>query len=72
MLSSIVSRLASLRTSEQRNTVLESVPQLHQFIMKDAKLTGRELGRGAYGCVEEVRVYGVTCAGKRIYDSNRF
>ena len=69
MLSSIVSRLAGLRTSEQRNALLESVPQLRQFVMKGAKSTGRELGRGAYGCVEEVRVYGVTCAGKRIYET---
>ena len=69
MLSSIVSRLAGLRTSEQRNALLESVPQLRQFVMKGAKSTGRELGRGAYGCVKEVRVYGVTCAGKRIYET---
>ena len=69
MLSSIVSRLAGLRTSEQRNALLESVPQLRQFVMKGAKSTGRELGRGAYGCVEEVQVYGVTCAGKRIYET---
>ena len=69
LLSSFVSRLAGLRTSEQRNALLESVPQLCQFVMKDAKLTGKELGRGAYGCVEEVQVYGATCAGKRIYET---
>ena len=69
MLSVLASRLAGLRTSEQRNAALESVPQLRQFVMKGAKLTGKELGRGAYGCVEEVRVYGVTCAGKRIYET---
>ena len=66
MQSRLASRFAGLSTRDQ---VLERAPQLRQFIMKDAKLTGKELGRGAYGCVEEVRVKGVMCAGKRIYES---
>ena len=64
-----VLRLAGLKTAEEGNALLESVPQLRQFVMKGAKSTGRELGRGAYGCVEEVQVYGATCAGKRIYET---
>ena len=65
----LVLRLVGLKTAEEGNALLESVPQLRQFVLKDAKLTGRELGRGAYGCVEEVQVKGVTCAGKRIYET---
>ena len=65
----LVLRLAGLKTAEEGNAVLESVPQLRQFVLKGAKLTGKELGRGAYGCVEEVQVYGATCAGKRIYET---
>ena len=64
-----VLRLAGLKTAEEGNALLESVPQLRQFVLKDAKSTGRELGRGAYGCVEEVQVYGATYAGKRIYET---
>ena len=41
MLSSIVSRLAGLRTSEQRNALLESVPQLRQL--------GRQINREGAG-----------------------
>ena len=66
MQSRLASRFAGLST---RDRVLERAPQLRQFIMTDATLTGRELGRGAYGCVEEVQVYGITCAGKRIYET---
>ena len=65
----LVLRLVGLKTAEEGNALLESVPQLRQFVLKDAKSTGRELGRGAYGCVEEVRVKGVTRAGKRIYET---
>ena len=30
--------------------------------------TGKELGRGAYGVVVELKVYGLRCAGKRIHE----
>ena len=64
-----VLRLVGLKTAEEGNTLLESFPQLRQFVLKDAKSTGKELGRGAYGCVEKVQVKGVTRAGKRIYET---
>ena len=65
----LILRLAGLKTTEEGNAVLENFPQLRQFVVKDVKSTGRELGRGAYGGVEEVQVKRVTCAGKRIYET---
>ena len=42
--------------------------ELRQFVVPGACVKGKELGRGAYGTVEEYDVGGVPCAGKRIYD----
>ena len=38
------------------------------FELTDVHSTGRELGRGAYGCIEEVLVYGTLCAAKKIHN----
>ena len=38
------------------------------FELTDVLSTGRELGRGAYGCIEEVLVYGTRCAAKKIHN----
>ena len=42
--------------------------QLRQFIIPNLRPTGRELGRGAYGSVEELEVDGLLCAGKKFYN----
>ena len=39
-------------------------PQLQQFVIPDVRCTGRHLGVGSYGRVEEVEVNGIVCAGK--------
>ena len=46
------------------------IPELEPFIVpdKDVVPTGRELGRGAYGSVEEVEIPGALCAAKKIHD----
>ena len=45
-----------------------SVAELREFVIPGARAKGKELGRGAYGTVEEYDVNGVPCAGKRIYN----
>ncbi len=47
---------------------LESVPQIRRFLLQNVRLTGRKLGVGSYGSVEEVEVDGLICAGKRIHE----
>ena len=42
--------------------------QLSSLVLEDVEVTGKELGRGAYGVVYEVRVNGLVCAGKKLYD----
>lgn len=42
------------------------IPDLSPFLLHDTRQTGRQLGKGAYGCVEEVKIPGALCAAKRI------
>ena len=42
--------------------------ELSSLVLDDVEVTGRELGRGAYGVVYEVRVSGLVCAGKKLHD----
>ena len=43
-------------------------PQLQQFIIPNVQSTGRNLGGGAYGYVEELEINGLICAGKKIHE----
>ena len=43
-------------------------PQLHPFTLYDITQTGRTLGKGSYGTVEELEMTGLVCAGKKIFD----
>ena len=43
--------------------------QLQSLLLDDLEETGKELGRGAYGVVVEVRVSGLVCAGKTLHES---
>lgn len=43
-------------------------PDLQQFALKNVRLTGRTIGRGAYGSVEEGTMPGAQCAVKKIHD----
>ena len=43
--------------------------ELQQFLLSDVRLTGRKLGEGAYGKVEELEVNGLVCAGKRLHEA---
>ena len=43
--------------------------QLQSLSLEDVLETGKELGRGAYGVVVEVRVSGLVCAGKTLHEA---
>ena len=47
----------------------QTIPELQQFVLPNVRPTGRELGRGAYGAVEEVEIPGATCAAKIIHEA---
>ena len=42
--------------------------ELQQFLLPKVRLTGRRLGAGAYGSVEEVVIPGALCAAKKIHE----
>ncbi len=42
-------------------------PQLQSFLLHDARPTGKKLGDGSYGTVEELDVVGLLCAGKKLH-----
>ncbi len=42
-------------------------PELRQFQVLNVVLTGRVLGAGAYGSVEEVHIPGATAAAKKLH-----
>ena len=44
------------------------IPDLEPFAVSNVRVTGRELGRGAYGSVEEVEIPGAVCAAKKLHD----
>ncbi len=46
----------------------KDIPDLSPFVIPNVSPTGRELGRGAYGSVEEVEIPGAVCAAKKIHD----
>lgn len=44
-----------------------SLPEIRRFLLQDVRPTGRTLGVGSYGRVEEVVVSELPCAGKKIH-----
>ena len=47
---------------------LRDHPELRPFVLSDVRLTGRNIGAGSYGSVEEVEIPGAICAAKMIHD----
>ena len=41
--------------------------ELQCFVLPEVRATGRQLGEGSYGSVEELKVKGLVCAGKRLH-----
>ena len=44
-----------------------TAPELDQFIVATVELTGRVIGAGAYGSVEEVEIPGAKVAAKKLH-----
>ena len=47
---------------------LRDHPDLRPFLLSNARPTGRTIGTGSYGSVEEVAIPGAVCAAKKIHD----
>jgi len=47
----------------------QTIPELQQFVVANVRPTGKELGRGAFGKVEEVEIPGAICAAKIIHEA---
>ena len=41
--------------------------ELQSFVLSEVRATGRKLGEGSYSSVEELKVKGLVCAGKRLH-----
>ena len=54
--------MASRTPRDYRNA-----PELKEFFLSDARKTGKRLGSGAFGIVEELAVGGTICAGKMLH-----
>ena len=50
-----------------RNRARVTAPELEQFVVVDVRLTGVNLGAGAYGSVEEVEIPGARVAAKKLH-----
>ena len=44
-------------------------PELQRFLLSDVRTTGKKLGVGSYGSVEELEMNELVCAGKRIHEA---
>ena len=47
----------------------QTITELQEFVVPNVRPTGKELGRGAYGMVEEVEIPGAICAAKIIHEA---
>ena len=52
----------------RRLVQFQNNPELQRFVLPGVRPTGRQLGVGSYGSVEELEVNGVVCAGKRLHE----
>ena len=41
--------------------------ELQCFVLPEVQTTGKQLGEGSYGSVEELKAKGLVCAGKRLH-----
>ena len=58
-----VSKMADTRRAFQNS------PELQRFVLHGVRPTGRQLGVGSYGSVEELEMNGLVCAGKRLHEA---
>ena len=60
----VAHKMAADRMQAFRNN-----PELQRFLLSDVRTTGKKLGVGSYGSVEELEMNELVCAGKRIHDA---
>ena len=53
----------------QIRRALEGAPQLSSFLLHHVTPTGKQLGGGSYGVVDELEMDGLVCAGKKMHDT---
>ena len=58
-----------MASNRARREALLRDPRIQQFLIANVQATGKRLGSGAYGSVEELVIDGVLCAGKRIHEA---
>lgn len=61
--------ISAATSSDELCEAMQESHNLEPFLLRDVKTTGKMLGRGSYGEVEEVEVASLVCAGKKIYDA---
>ena len=52
-----------------RGRAFQRNPELQRFVLPLVHPTGKQLGVGSYGSVEELEMNGLVCAGKRLHDA---
>ena len=62
-------RPCNLFSMAARRQALRNDPQLQRYVIPNVQPTGRQLGVGSYGSVEELEIISLICAGKRIHES---
>ncbi|CAI8027385.1 Probable serine/threonine-protein kinase DDB_G0281745 [Geodia barretti] len=53
---------------QSRSGQLQNHSDLRSLVLRDVTLTGRTIGCGSYGSVEEVEIPGALCAAKKIHE----
>ena len=53
----------------ERRLAFQNDRELQRFVIPGVRPTGRQLGVGSYGTVEELKVNGLVCAGKRLHEA---
>lgn len=49
--------------------VYRDVPELQSMLLRDVKQTGKQLGVGSFGVVDELKYGSTICAGKKLHDN---
>ena len=65
----VLSYLRRLAEMAGRRQAFQGSPELQRFVLPEVRPTGRQLGVGSYGSVEELEINGLVCAGKRLHDA---
>ena len=52
-----------------RRQTFQNSLELQRFVLHGVRPTGRQLGVGSYGSVEELKMNGLVCAGKWLHEA---